>query len=535
MGEGRLQCLVIDAAALLLVRSALAAILRRSPAAGAGAGATSRPPAAAAARAVALGVGVVACNHLLQKIGLIDRYGQDPHDKTEPTGELLGPSGSGLRAQHLTATLGPLAAAWLLWVVLDGWLRRRQREAAAAEASSSGSSLRLSVAVACGRVAQASAFLQHVAIAAFWWAQLTGGGDLSVGSLFPRLSSGLITSAPALAGPLAAWLRLPARLLLPRVVYLLALLPLGAALLAAAASSLAGSSGSGGGSSRTAAAARSAMWLVASSSGCVTILLGYKGPASLLLAVLEVTCLLGLLAVRQAARRGGSRPGGGKGSPDAGALLAFLEWPSGIAGCGGQQAGDDFAPLTAFFLGMFGLQLFFCSGHFCEFSGLQYASSFVGFEEMAPMVSGPLLLLNTFGLPMAACLALPAAVAVGALGGGGTAAGGDGSGAAGAATVATPARTTRARAAAAAAAATNGIRDGADGGASDRMLQGSLLLVSGARAAALAVCVASAAVQQGHILLWAIFAPKLVFEMWLCACADVCLLLAAWVWSAFAA
>jgi phosphatidylinositol glycan class O len=131
---------------------------------------------------------------------------------------------------------------------------------------------------------------------------------------------------------------------------------------------------------------------------------------------------------------------------------------------------------------MMGLQLFFCSGHFCEFSGLQYASAFIGFDSMVWYSSGALLLLNTCGFLALAVLAMPLMLACcDAAGGGGACGGGSGD-----------------------AAGTSCTQQG-------------LLLVCSMRFAALVVAMISAAVQQQHILLWAIFAPKLVFELWFMA------------------
>jgi hypothetical protein len=508
MGEGRLQCRLLDGATLLVLRSALAAALRRG-----------RGGRGDAARALALGAALLACNHGLEAVGLIDRSGQDPHDKTEPSSELLGPSGAGLRAGHLAATLGPLAAAWLLWAGAARWLRRR--EAAAASSGSSGGGSWAGAALAA--LARATAALQHAAIGAFWWAQLHGGGGatgeqaLAAALVWARGRFGSSVVAAALAPewsaelPAAAepWLQLPLRLLLPRAVYALALLPLAAAAALgatrAAAAALARARGGkgataaaadvGDGSGGDAAAARAALWLTAAAAGPVVVLWGYKGPAIMALGLGQALCLAALLAVRRRACAQAAAPsGGGATAAPPSTVLALLEWPSPRSGPAAARTPlpDDAAPLAAHFLGAFGLQLFFCSGHFCEFSGLQYASSFVGFDDMDAAVSGPLLLANTFGGLMLTCLALPAAVVAGRL-----------------------------------AAARSG---GGSGAALGRDLAGALLWVSGARALALAASIASAAVQQGHILLWAIFAPKLVFEMWLCAVADAFLLLGALAW-----
>ncbi|KAK9829047.1 hypothetical protein WJX72_003633 [[Myrmecia] bisecta] len=51
--------------------------------------------------------------------------------------------------------------------------------------------------------------------------------------------------------------------------------------------------------------------------------------------------------------------------------------------------------------------LFFCSGHFREFAGLQYTAGFAGVADFNMWQSGLLLALNTFGGPILAACALP--------------------------------------------------------------------------------------------------------------------------------
>jgi hypothetical protein len=516
MGEGRLQCGLIDAATLLLARSALAAA-RRSPGSG---GARGAPLKVALICAV-----LVACNRGLQALGLIDRSGQDPHDKTEPTEDLLGPTGEALRAQHLAATLGPLVAGWLLWAGAARWLRVREREQPAG-GGAAATTVGVLAALGC-----AAAALQHVAIACFWWATLhSAGGVTGEDALAAALAWGrahfgpsvvdaalLPEWSPELLAAAEPWLQLPLRLLLPRAVYVLALLPLGAAAALGTAGAVVRTRGvkaaaEAGGGDGAALGARATLWVVASAAGPVVMLWGYKGPAIMALGLCQALCLVSLLSLRQRARLAGSSGAhsSAAGSSPLPALSALVEWPASSTPSGGEGGSgvappDDFVPSTAHFFGAYGLQLFFCSGHFCEFSGLQYSSSFVGFDDMEALVSGPLLLVNTFGGLMLACLALPAAAAAGRLGAGRTRSG-----------------------------AGRNVGDGGGGGGGvwaepGRLLSGALLWVSGARALALCVCIASAAVQQGHILLWAIFAPKLVFEMWLCAVADAFLLLGALV------
>ena len=530
MGEGRLQCAIIDAAALMLAAPALAGLWRSHSASAAAAATASAAAAAAqqqqqqqrrswlAVKIVAAAAAQIACNHALMRLGLIDRYGQDPHDKSEPGADLLGSpaevtgyagaAAARRRLSQLAAAAAPLALAWPLWALLARRLRRRW-------SSGSGGDFGSGAVAVLGAACSA---LQHAAIAAFWWARLSGRSGEPAVDILTRAAAaaagwlGVPLASPEAAAAAAAaaapWLRLPLRLLLPRAVYFLAAPSLAAAACAALARAAARRFGSSGGGAGLAPDA--ALWLAAAAAGPVVMVLGHKGPALALLALLQAVAVVALLALHREARAASA--------PEPAAKRRR-------AGDGASSAeGDDRAPLTALLFGMHCLQLFFCSGHFCEFSGLQYASSFIGFDEMRPLASGPLLLLNTFGPQIVLCLALPAALAAGGVGGGG---GGDGSGAGAAVAAEATAggRVTRARAAA--AVATEADAEDARQLRRRRLLTGAVLLVSGGRAAALAVCIASAAVQQGHILLWAIFAPKLIFEMWLCAVADAALLLAA--------
>jgi hypothetical protein len=122
--------------------------------------------------------------------------------------------------------------------------------------------------------------------------------------------------------------------------------------------------------------------------------------------------------------------------------------------------------------GMMGLQLFFCSSHFCEFSGLQYTSAFIGFNNMVWYWSGSLLLLNTCGSLFFSCLTMPVMLLCCTVGAGKQ-----------------------------------------HWRLLSQQLTCGMLVMNSVRFAALVVCMVSAAVQQQHILLWAIFAPKLVFEL----------------------
>jgi phosphatidylinositol glycan class O len=153
--------------------------------------------------------------------------------------------------------------------------------------------------------------------------------------------------------------------------------------------------------------------------------------------------------------------------------------------------------------GLMALQLFFCSGHFCEFSGLQYASAFIGFDDMVWYSSGSLLLINTCGFLFLGPLSLPVFLACSGLS---LPCGGS------------PAKV---EAAGSGVGSKQDHHDGHSGGKTWGVLQQQvecgLWVMNSMRFAALVVSLISAAVQQQHILLWAIFAPKLVFELWFMA------------------
>ncbi|KAF8072619.1 hypothetical protein HT031_000279 [Scenedesmus sp. PABB004] len=499
MGEGRLTCALLAAATALLLRAALAAAARARAAAaeGGGAGGGGAGDAArwagrrAALEALAAAGGALASNVALQALGLIDRSGQDPHDKTQPSADLLvGPDAALQRAALLAFTLAPLGSMWMLAC------RTSARCVAAGGGGGGGGPTAALVSLARRLCA-----VQFVALAAFWVAQLSGHADASPQALAAQLwalarrhplaaeaaaAAGRLAApllAAAAGGPAAAALRavlaLPARLLLPRLVFVGALTAIcgalaarGAAVLAPAAPPKAG----GGAAAERALQLQLLVWLCACCGAALAMVLGFKGPATLLLAAVQAGCVVRLLLLHRdagafaaAARRAAPARGAG--------AKAATAPPAAQAGGGG--SGGVLCALGAGSWGMQALGLFFCSGHFCEFSGLQYASAFIGFDAMTPAVSGPLLLLNTAGGLLLGCLGLPALLA--------------GAG---------------------------------DGRAGDAQQAAGALVFNTLRFAALAACMASAAVQQQHILLWAIFAPKLMFELAFMAVTDAGQLLA---------
>jgi hypothetical protein len=680
MGEGRLQGLLLGVVTLLMLRAALTAAwclrqqqqgeeeeqqqqrqqqgekgdekVTRPAVQSLQADLASLPPAAAAAAGdsamaagsrmahpgvpLAAAVALLVCNWGLQRLGLIDRYGQDPHDKTQPSFELLGshPDAAGVQIQMLAVTLGPLAAVWVGLVLVDGWLRRQQQQQQLhavslhqldgpthAQSSSSRESVQSHtvsrydapntpmVVRSVTRCAQLTAAVQYCCLALFWAAQLTGWSNVTLGQLLEACHMG---GMPVWAHNtvLNTLLQLPLRLLLPRVVYVAALGLIGVCIAGGfgmwvvtcllcshdswsttldsgvnsapivqdggTSSTLGGSKESSssrlGGRSSThvvlsssyqktggvssvleqaAGTARLLVWVIAGLSGPVVMVLGYKGPALLALAGVQAAALLVLLGccgmgevAGAAGFTGGhthSAQAGGACSSN-GATTTLTTTSSSarskgaasrdVAGAGGahnSNAATTAATTTttsssslgsvsaasrdvlgAVAWSMVAVQLFFCSSHFCEFSGLQYTSSFIGFEDMEWYTSGGLLLVNTWGLTMLCWLSVPLVTLVPDL------------------LMASNTITTNGSSSSRTAHTTsdNTTTSSSTSDCVPRLL--CVLLVSASlQWAKLTVCLVSAWVQQGHILLWAIFAPKLVFELWFVVLADVCYLAAA--------
>jgi hypothetical protein len=201
--------------------------------------------------------------------------------------------------------------------------------------------------------------------------------------------------------------------------------------------------------------------------------LGYRGPALAALSVGALACAAGLSAAMARASAVAEAAVSGP-PPSAPAVASGRVGGRGSAAAGLLRCADAaLAPGLALHVP---LLLFFGTGHFCEFSGLQYAASFVGYDSLAPAAGPALLALNTFGGWAAGLLALGGA----------------------------------ARASAAAAAPLGG--GGAGGLPSSAPPPAVADVLSAWIAARLLVVVISAALQQRHILLWAIFAPRLLFE-----------------------
>ena len=117
-------------------------------------------------------------------------------------------------------------------------------------------------------------------------------------------------------------------------------------------------------------------------------------------------------------------------------------------------------------------QLFFAGGHRCAFDGLHFACAFTGFTEFNFFIMGTLLAVNTWSGNVVACASLPAAAAE--------------------LVPAKPAADFPRAFQAALARASLGYS----------LMQNVGLLVS----------TAFVALERRHLMVWAIFAPKFVFE-----------------------
>lgn len=113
---------------------------------------------------------------------------------------------------------------------------------------------------------------------------------------------------------------------------------------------------------------------------------------------------------------------------------------------------------------------FFFTGHHSQFSRLQYSAAFIGFETFHPLVGGILLFINTFGLEVSLLVSLPLLC---------------------------------------------GGRSSSD---MNRSLGGVTYLDQVALAVSTLSCVRTclsmlnAYIQRRHLMLWAVFAPKFVFD-----------------------
>ncbi|GFR50068.1 hypothetical protein Agub_g12210 [Astrephomene gubernaculifera] len=356
--------------------------------------------------------------------------------------------------------------------------------------------------------------------------------------------------------------------------------------------------------------------LVCNCTAIVVLLLGRKGPAIMLLLWAHGTALLGLLLQQAPAACRPSHSchghhsrceiGGGKQGADEGPVMspsapvataaAAEEGEHSAGDAGTMHAGTALtalwrleqpppppaaaavqaAPLEAAagcLLALLGSHAFFLTGHFCEFSGLQYDSPFVGFERMTWLVTPALFAANSFGGLLLSALALPLvaeAVAAAAAAAGTEAA------------AVMVAGTTATSAAAWDSCDGNGAvldpskgdmrretgNSGSGGGVAGAGVAGpgtavsdtpapfhspsitfipsippavqshsssstgvvALLSYSAVRSLCLCTTILSAAVQRRHVVVWALFGPKLVFEVGFAAAGTAALLLVAGLW-----
>lgn len=165
---------------------------------------------------------------------------------------------------------------------------------------------------------------------------------------------------------------------------------------------------------------------LAVTSAPVTLLLGHKGPLIMLLAILLAASILWLLqqyatvtiqcaavvAAHELGCASGKSGSAGTGKASSSEQHRFTSNVNAVTdtntwSTSGITAGQAAACISGSCLwSIMGVTFFFTSGHFCEFTGIQYSSPFIGFDAMEWWVSPVLLVLNTFGLQILAALGL---------------------------------------------------------------------------------------------------------------------------------
>eukprot|EP00798_Chlamydomonas_sp_ICE-L_P021912 gene21912-28954_t len=191
----------------------------------------------------------------------------------------------------------------------------------------------------------------------------------------------------------------------------------------------------------------------------IALLLGFKGPQTVMLALAMGSSIICMLTMQWRLDQGVARL-----QRTAGQLA-----PSGRGAV--TPSYDDLASPVVWSLA--GASLFFSSSHFCEFSGLQYSSAFIGFDDVN-------------------CTTKPSAATA----------------------TANTANTTG-------TASTSASRR--------RLLLVHLVCYSLVRTTTLCISILCSAILRHNIVVWAIIAPKLVFELCFVAVSDVGLLLGCWI------
>lgn len=437
---------------------------------------------------------------LLQAFGLIDRSGQDPHDKSTPqaVSDLLGtvdqlqPGASPNSAQlwawvaHLATTAQQPLLVMALPAVLAAChaaaTRSGHRRSAPPPATKArgGSMATASCLYLPWRLLAVVCMAEHACVAAWWWVRSVGLDQLSAAALFhvglgqacdrssaalpslcsllERLTSHRVLHALAqqASADAAAWVSaaaaLPLRLLLPRLVYgaagfvLVTELATGVLRLISSSNGQEASAPAGAKPGISTRLGRH-IWLLGCLCAPVTLLLGQRGPPVLLCSTLllaSMAALCDVLARAQTAAWGariteaGQACSGSSGrvhghhaagsSPskhsaptpgydvtaatatEASAIAASTAGPPSI----NDNASVTWGVICPVCLAMVGVMLFYCTGHFCEFSGLQYTSPFIGFDDMEWYTSAVLLTTNTFGAMGLATLSVPLIACLGA-------------------------------------------------------------------------------------------------------------------------
>ena len=461
---------------------------------------------------------ILFCCIIALQNGLIDRSGQDPHDKTFKFIENLGGDKAMISWTRGVFILLPMVLVPLvfhsIWCLILTVCQDRSRPRAETPRKAKHMYGFGWMQWACSA---------QTALCSMWWCvRMAGASDYTIPELSKLIRSKLLSGSSRsmmrsermmpqilaigfgqrdLFSVFAYGLSVPLRLLLPRLVYIISVFIVLWRIVAACLRSykcrkawdscIMTMHSTHGEHFRSEMVIRELIGLIAVLATPLAILLGSRGPSIVVLGVIQTSVSIGLTGQVLKARHQSNGPtsikllGENKAEQEDYDLL--------------MRPLREYVFLSVGLVSMQGNQLFFNSGHFCEFSGLQYTAAFVGFDEVQWLSSGALLVWNTFGMYCLSALCVPVICALG------TAMFYWPNKLSNAAGYVAPRATRR----------NEGVKKASNRACvvlSESLAQGVCVFtcISSAKACA---AMLSAAIQHGHILLWAIFAPRLVFEL----------------------
>lgn len=428
--------------------------------AGPGAGPAAAPVfTASTLHTILLCCGAVGSSLMLCRVGLIDRGGKDPHDKSTPELNIAGLSSDSLGdSAHLLLLKTPLIGVGLLAWFLVRWVRTNVIQLQPDGKPVKHTALKITFYVLLAQLLYVHNYWQlqrgHKGVVAqaintvLEWLFETPFGEKPAVEKAIRWVYGAVNRPQVSLGQVA------------QAVYVWSFYGLQSHILATVGRAVKAmfkrSDAAPAEAHAPGVRMLSVMMLLVAP---LIMVLGHNGPLLMFFSLVLLACVAGLHMQSTAAAFGAQAAAGGPGAIASG----------NVASARRQK------PWGMLLWVNVALQLFFCTGHFCEFSGLQYAAPFIGFNTLIPGLSGGLLAFNTFGpFALAILVFCFSQWASGHLSG--------------------------------PAASDEPI------GATRRM-QMPVLLFCGCIVQRLACTLILAAYEYQHILVWAIFAPKIMFEV----------------------